>query len=186
MQKNKTKKRIIHVALQEFARNSKVSMDQIAETADVGRATLYRYFQSRELLMRELMLESQREFNKVISTVLDKDISSDQKLAEAVEKLVAIGASFQFLMNEPYDPGDTEAKEMFDESMKMWRRLIAELKSDDILVPHISDAWMALSLDALIIAAWGGIYKGDIAPNEAPRLVLDSLLKGVGKTKSYI
>jgi hypothetical protein len=54
------------------------------------------------------------------------------------------------------------------------------LKSEQVVAADVPLPWLAAVLDNLIYTAWMTISEGDIAPNEAPGLVLKSFLNGLG------
>ena len=175
----KTRKRIVQTAIKAMAQNSKITMDEIAELAGVGRATIYRHFKTRESLIRELLLEAQAEFNGVVMPILNSKIPPKEKLAEAVKCLIPLGGTFQFLMDESLYVGICGVNEIYKEFKECWRSLIKELKSAGELSPSLSETWVAYCLDSLIYTAWEAIYYGDIAPNDATDLVLNTFLNGV-------
>ncbi len=182
MQKNR--KKIIDTALKVLAQNPMASMDQIAETAGIGRATLYRHFRSRELLIRDLYFEAQREFEQVVLPILNSELDPYQKLRKAIETLIPLGASFHFMMYEPWHTGILELEQLYQDQLKTWRALVSQLKAANLLDPNLSVTWIALCLDSLIFTAWEGIHSGDIARNDAGELVLHTLMNGVGKNRA--
>lgn len=56
-QKKKTRIRIINAAKKLMSDNSKVSIEEVAEEAQVSRATIYRYFTNIDLLCTEASLD---------------------------------------------------------------------------------------------------------------------------------
>ncbi|HBX23111.1 MAG TPA: TetR/AcrR family transcriptional regulator [Desulfotomaculum sp.] len=70
--KERTRKAIIGTALTLFARQGfdSTSMEQIAQEADIAKATLYNYFPNKEAIisgyMRETVRENETEINRII------------------------------------------------------------------------------------------------------------------------
>lgn len=69
-QKNKTRSKILNAARELMSDNKKLSLEEVARQADVGRATIYRYFPNIELLITEASLDihflsSEELFEKV-------------------------------------------------------------------------------------------------------------------------
>jgi len=56
-QKIKTRTRILNAAKELMSQNKKISLEDVAERANVGRATIYRYFPKIELLFAEASLD---------------------------------------------------------------------------------------------------------------------------------
>ncbi len=183
---HKNRERIIETGLRILAQNPAASMDQIAEEAGIGRATLYRHFGSKNILIRELYFTAHRMFEEAVLPILDSQLAAWQKLEKVVTTMIPLGASFQFMMFEPMHTDDPELEALYNSQLRTWRALIVELKSAGLLDPGLSDAWIVLCLDSMIFAAWEGIFKGDIARNEAPSLVLRTLMNGVGRANPAI
>jgi len=178
MQKNR--ERIIQTALKALARNPMATMDQIADLVGIGRATLYRHFSSREKLIQDLMVEAEKQFSQIVLPILNDIMPAQQKLENVVTQLIPLGASFHFLSYEPWHSGNPEIEKAYQDQLKSWRRLIKQLKDEQVIKITISDTWIAMCLDSLIFTAWEAIHSGDIAPNDAPHLVLQMFLKGIG------
>jgi AcrR family transcriptional regulator len=60
----RTREKVINLAMQVLAKNPKASLNEIAEAAEVGRATLFRYFKSRKQLIHELVVEADRKLER--------------------------------------------------------------------------------------------------------------------------
>ncbi|MFI9531661.1 TetR/AcrR family transcriptional regulator [Nocardia fusca] len=77
-----TRRRILAAAL-EMAESTglrKVSMDEIARRARVGRATLYLHFSGRENLISEMIEDQLAQFFADVQAVLDQYESSEDRL----------------------------------------------------------------------------------------------------------
>ncbi len=79
-------KAIIEAARNRFAHFgfSKVTMDEIAGDVEMGKASLYYYFPTKEDLFRSVVLEEQSEFVKNIEEILGRHASASEKLNEYV------------------------------------------------------------------------------------------------------
>ncbi len=84
----KTKeKAIIEAAKERFAHFgfSKVTMEEIASDVELGKASLYYYFPTKEDLFRSVISLEQDQLKENIEQILQKTISSSQKLQDYVE-----------------------------------------------------------------------------------------------------
>ncbi|GAB6282243.1 MAG: hypothetical protein STSR0008_09870 [Ignavibacterium sp.] len=77
---------IIEAARKRFAVYGflKVTMDEIALDMEMGKASLYYYFPTKENLFEEVIKKEQNEFIKEIECLLNKNISSSEKLRHYV------------------------------------------------------------------------------------------------------
>jgi TetR/AcrR family transcriptional repressor of mexJK operon len=78
---------ILDAARKRFAHYgfSKVTMDEIASDVEMGKASLYYYFPTKEDLFRAVILQEQNELKKNIELILEKSVCASDKLQEIVE-----------------------------------------------------------------------------------------------------
>ena len=88
---NEKVKIILQAARKRFAHYgfSKVTMDEIAGDVELGKASLYYYFPTKEELFKAVISQEQAEFIKSIELLLQKPSSASMKLIEYVEHRLA-------------------------------------------------------------------------------------------------
>lgn len=99
MTKDKSKEdSIIKAARQRFAHfgYSKVTMDEIASDVEMGKASLYYYFPTKENLFQEVILQEQDEFANEIEKILQNESRAEDKLLQYVDQRLKY---FQKLFN---------------------------------------------------------------------------------------
>lgn len=79
--------KIIEAARERFAHFgfSKVTMEEIASDVEMGKASLYYYFPTKEDLFKAVILLEQNELKEKIELLLRKSDSASQKLHEYVQ-----------------------------------------------------------------------------------------------------
>lgn len=79
---------IIDAARKRFAHYgfSKVTMDEIAADVEMGKASLYYYFPTKESLFYAVLTQEQNEFIKEMEGILAAKLSASEKLIEFVKK----------------------------------------------------------------------------------------------------
>jgi TetR/AcrR family transcriptional repressor of mexJK operon len=84
---NEKVKIILQAARKRFAHYgfSKVTMDEIAGDVELGKASLYYYFPTKEELFKAVISQEQTEFIKKVEVLLQKSIPVREKLEEYVE-----------------------------------------------------------------------------------------------------
>lgn len=101
---------ILEAASHVLAEHGEATMAEIADAAGVGRATVYRYYPSRETLLRALALEA---FEDLAARIADADLDH-AGVEEAIERIVravlAVGVRYAILVQERVPP-DPEAVE---------------------------------------------------------------------------
>ena len=79
------------------ARGELASMDQIAASAGIGRATLYRYFASREQLVSAMAAASVHELAARLADARLDTVPFDEAIARLARTLLSAGAKFAAL-----------------------------------------------------------------------------------------
>ena len=83
-----TKGLILDAAKKQFSvlGFSKVTMEEIAAEAGMGKASLYYYFTDKDSLFQAVVKEEMQNFEEFIGVVLSKDIPAPQKIREYVKE----------------------------------------------------------------------------------------------------
>ncbi|MDW7773583.1 MAG: TetR/AcrR family transcriptional regulator [Desulfobulbaceae bacterium] len=175
----RTKEKMLNLAMYILAKNPNASLNEIAEAAEVGRATLFRYFKSRKQLLHELVVEADKKLEKATRPIIEKKLSARDTLEEFIRVLVPLGASFHFLNSEQINSEDSGIADLYRNQLIRLRELSERLKAENVVAADVPLAWIAAVLDNLIYTAWITVSEGDIATNDAPGLVLRSFLTGL-------
>ncbi len=92
---------IIGGAAHIFARQGdQASMNDVAEAAGVARATVYRYFPTREALLDELAQAAAGDVEARLASARIDEVAPEEGVARVVRALVAAGDSFVLLARE--------------------------------------------------------------------------------------
>ncbi len=92
---------ILDGAAQLFAvQGDQASMNDVAVAAGVARATVYRYFPSREVLLDELAKAAVSEVNARLEAARIDEVEPEEGIARAVRALVDVGDSFVLLARD--------------------------------------------------------------------------------------
>lgn len=177
--KNTSKQALIESAVATLAQKPGSSLSEIAARAGVGRATLYRYFPSRDVLVRELALEAIEAIDRVTARISSQNLSSQDALLALLEGVVPLGDRFHFLDSEPSAYNDPDVAAAYDRQMAELDEFVTILKQDGAIALDVPNAWVTAAIDALIWAAWSSVQMGDIARKDAALLAYRTLLKGL-------
>lgn len=179
MTETKSGRAVLEAASTVLAANPGASMSEIAEQAEVGRATLYRHFASREELINALALRSLDELEAATAHIESAAQSGRHAVELLFEAMAPLGARYQFLMNE----SSIEADPAFAERTRAYEAEMIELfeyaKSEGSISPDVPTAWAAAAFDALLYAAWAAVADGSVAPNDAGAWASRTLFEGL-------
>jgi len=178
--------RIIAQSIACLATNSNAGLEEIARVAGVGRATLYRYFKSRAELLCAIKLRAGDQLQQVIEPVMEDSLPAREKLVRIVTRLVPLGSSLNVSSYFDY-PGkeeDSRVVKVYLNHRNRAKQLCMALKKEGAVSREMPVPWLISSLHALIFEAWATVERGEIAPKQAPWLVLETFLSGHGTKES--
>jgi AcrR family transcriptional regulator len=169
---------LLDAAGELLAINPTASLADIAAHAGIGKATLHRYFASRDDLIRALAMRSLMLVEAAIIVARLDEGSFTDAFRRLVEGLIPLADKFYFLLSEPianYDPQLAEAEIKIGLPVE---RLVERGQQSGELRADLPQKWILHVLDYLLYATWHAVYKGEIAKNDAPALVMTTLLQG--------
>ena len=178
--------RIIAQAIACLAKNSNAGLDEIARAARVGRATLYRYFRSRADLICAIKMRAGVQLHGVVEPVMAEALPAREKLMRIITRLVPLGSSLNVSVyfNYPLKEEDPRVLEMYLQHKKHAKQLCLDLKKEGAISRELPVSWLIATIDALVFEAWASVERGEIAPKQAPWLVLETFLSGHGTQES--
>jgi AcrR family transcriptional regulator len=183
-----TRQRIIKEAMVCISRNTNAGLDEIAEAAGVGRATLYRNFKSRDGLLTELKLSAGRQLMDAVGPVFESKGRARDKLVRCVTLMVPLGASLNVsaYFCKPFREDDEDPRVIakYENHLAQVRQLCLDLREEGAIAGQTPVVWLVTVLTSLVFAAWENVESGDIAPKQAPWLVLETFLGGHGTAET--
>ncbi len=178
--KKDTREFLLDAATMVFSKNPGAPINDVADAAGVGRATLYRHFPSRDDLIRELTLESYRQMNDALAPVLAKNLMGSELLLGILEAIIPLGDRYYFLLLERTFEDDPEIQAIDQQDKRDWYELFDHLKSEGVIAQEVPAAWAISAMESLIYSAWSSVHDGYIARREAHKLVYRTLVSGLG------
>jgi TetR/AcrR family transcriptional repressor of mexCD-oprJ operon len=140
---------ILDGAAQLFANGGEqASMNEVAEAAGVARATVYRYFPSREALLDELAQTAVRDVDTRLASARIDAVPPDEGVARAVRALVDVGNLFVVLARERQGSGADRFERGLVEPL---RRLVERGQASGDIRDDITGARLTESLIGLIV-----------------------------------
>jgi len=149
---DKTKKRILQVAEMNFFQHGfyRVSMDRLVRDLHTSKSTIYKYFNSKEELVRAVLININNEINSNLETIIsDTELSFTEKLGKVTQFtgniLSRVGQEFlnDLKMYTP-DLWDEYQELRQDRLTNLYGKLIENGVSDGILRSDIQPEFMLL------------------------------------------
>jgi TetR/AcrR family transcriptional regulator, mexCD-oprJ operon repressor len=141
-------------------RGEAVSMEEIANSAGIGRATLYRYFSNREELLRAMAAASVRELTARVKEADLDVVSFDEAIPRLARGILATGSKYVALSLDSAELTDAypEMKtEVIEPIRALFRRAIADGSLRQDLPPDV------------LLDLFSGLIKGGLSATVSGR-----------------
>jgi len=158
------------------------SLTKVAIAAGIGRATLHRYFPTRDHLLRALAAQAARELENAADRAAKGVWSHTTAMKRILEALVPLGERHMFLMN-----GVTEnfpdVQHQLDRQKAEFRVVIEHAQKEGLCPLSCPVEWVEMSFDLMIYGAWQLVREGHATPKQAAKLAWTTFTSGLKKAK---
>jgi len=173
--------RIIESAIHVFALNPGAGMNDVALHAEVGRATLYRHFPSRDDLMAAIKAQARQEAISAVETCPLDDGPAIECIESIVRAVIELGDRYRFISNwraegDEYPEPRERISAALEAAVERGQRRGEITRS---VPPH----WAALAIRSLMLAALDELSAGTMNERDAERLVTRIVSQGLAPTR---
>lgn len=157
-------------------------MNEVAEAAGVSRATLYRHFASRAVLLDAIWRQAVEQGRQALSQSRLQEGSATEALRRLVGACLDIAERYSFaqLATQPELRPSQQAREP---ERQVFRKplldLIARGQAAGEFTTVLSAEWSSRVFGALILAGARAVGDGTLSRDEAPDVVFRTLLEGL-------
>ena len=178
-----SKDAIIEAAFAVFSRDPSASLSEVAERAGVGRATLHRYYSSRDTLVRELARIAVEEMDQAVEETTKDAVSYGDAIRLSFEAMIPLGDRHGFLASEPIDDDEHLSAE-FKRQRHETEEMVEAAKREGVFDATVPTSWIVQAFDHLLFAGWESVKSGETTPKQAASLAWRTLTSGLGKDAS--
>jgi TetR/AcrR family transcriptional repressor of mexCD-oprJ operon len=173
-----TARGILTSAARTFAdRGSAVSMTEIASRSGVGRATLYRHFPTREILLQELQRVVVETVGEGLRAARLETLPGPEALDRAVRVVLAVGHEYAVVIREqvpvPRDVADQLVRDPI-------RGMLSRGQAEGLLRREPSLEWLEDMFIGLVQAGLQQIVRRGADLDATARAVVSAYLEGAG------
>ena len=123
-------------------------MNDVAAAAGVARATLYRYFPSRQALLDELGRVAADEAGARLASARIEELAAEEGIRRAVRALIEVGDPFTVVARERVRPDP----EQFERSvLAPLRRMVERAQDAGEVRGDIPSSWLTDALVGLVV-----------------------------------
>ncbi|MBT0772054.1 TetR/AcrR family transcriptional regulator [Kineosporia sp. J2-2] len=176
---------ILAAALRRLNTDPRASMTDMAGAAGVGRATLHRYFSSRDELLHEL---GTRSLNRWEQSMTDADLpgvieSGDpdrirECLRELLRRYLADYDEFGFALIDPYLRTAPDLVERTEELAERESALLAAGQRAGVLRADLPPRWLSFAVYGVLVAARDATTSGRVARHDLDEFVISTYFDG--------
>ena len=171
----KSRMAIVESSIQLLLSNPDAGMSEIAIAAGVGRATLYRHFETRDELIKELTMLCLEETDEVLKPLKETGLRGLDAIVESIRVIVPLADRFRFLMSlASIGASDKEIGRVYRRQLNELTRYVEEGKKLGDISKTLPSEWIVAMYDALLNAAWGLIQYDKMESEQATELFIRS------------
>ncbi len=176
----RSRRALLDAAIELFLVNPVASMSDLAAHAGVGRATLYRHFETREQLVRALAQESQERIDDVLQPISNANLPARETLEAGLRSIMPIADRFHFLLLlwNMCDEGDP-AWQIYQRQLDDLAVLIERGKQEKSISKKLATSWIVMLVDSLVYVGWWSVSSGEMSAEEAAEQAVASLFCGI-------
>jgi AcrR family transcriptional regulator len=164
---------VLEVAARVLAENPQATTQDIATAAGVGRATVYRWFESRDHLIEAILDHVVEQADERISARLAGGGHALDVLQGMARDIVALGDSYRFLLGEL--ESRSPEKRADDPTSQAMSAFVVAAQAAGELRDDVPADWVSESFGALLKTACLQLSRGELTQDAAADLVAKTL-----------
>ncbi|GAA0911290.1 hypothetical protein GCM10009560_00220 [Nonomuraea longicatena] len=171
----------MEIATQTLLANPAAALAEVAAAAGVSRTTLHRLYPTRQELLVAVASEAVDRVERAYAEVGLEAPGEEAEgaLRRLLAALIPLGPQLEFIHRERSLDAELSLHTRFDSLDDLVIDLVKRGQRAGVLRADLAAWWIVSSLNGAVYAAWESIELGRLAPNDAPGMVLSTLLDGI-------
>ena len=168
-----TEERMLDAAIRVLGERPEASMQEVATASGVGRATLYRYFSTRDDLVRAIRLRALRDCREALAPDVLERGSTREALEAVIGALLPVLDRYRVLIDAPLpDRSDPEQRALVEAVERPLLDLIRRGQDGGELDPRFPAGFAFGVLGGVLKAARAAIAAGEVSTERAHPLAV--------------
>ena len=177
---NRSRQALLNAGIEVFLINPNASLTEVAAIAGVGRATLYRHFETREQLIQELARESLTLTDKATEPLKAKNLKGRAAIEALLHAVMPLANRFHFLLSLwSIAENDPEVTGIYNRQLAELAQLVEQGKQAGEINTNLTTTWIVTMIDSLIYAGWYLVRAKECDATEAAESAVQTLFSGI-------
>ncbi|WP_415888639.1 TetR/AcrR family transcriptional regulator [Neptuniibacter sp. SY11_33] len=179
----KSQRALLDASFQVLLHNPHASLSEIASQANVGRATLYRHFPTRESLITAISVESLEIVKDAILPIISSDNQGEAAIRKLIAALLPLADRFHFLqMVWTLVEMDQEFLNLYEKQMETVKQWIEQGQRQGEINADLTPEWVVSVLDSLLYSASWMLAQGAMNKDDVEQQLVHTLLRGIQRS----
>jgi AcrR family transcriptional regulator len=169
---------ILEAALTALTENKDTPFTEISRLAGVGRATLYRMYSTRELLVEALIIRCLDKIDNQVLKAESKALSTKHFFGLFFETMLDLEHEYKFMSQ--FNPEENTSEEIKKRCSREELEILSLIKlaqNEGLIDKKLPPVWVARLMDGVIYAAWE-FNKTERNPKKSAKLAVRSFFSG--------
>ncbi len=176
----RSRRALLDAGIDLLIQNPMASLSQIASHAGVGRATLYRHFETREQLIQALAIESLELTHQAMQPSRHLGLTGKAALEAMFHAIMPLADRYHFLLGLwGVAQNDPQVMAIYEQQLLELTTLVEQGKKQGELNGKLSTSWIVCTIDSLIYAAWWLMGNEGLSAEQAAGNAITSLFSGI-------
>lgn len=178
---SRSRQALLEAGIEALLQNPNASLTEIAALASVGRATLYRHFETREQLIQELARESLALTDTALSPIKEQGLEGREAIEAMLYAIMPLADRFHFLFSLwNIAENDPLVITIYERQLEELAELVEQGKRAGTINTELTTSWITSSIDSLIYTGSWMIRSGECDAQTAADSAVKTLFGGIG------
>ena len=176
----RSREALLEAAIDVLLSNPLATLSEIAIYAGVGRATLYRHFETREQLLMTLANQCLEETEAKCKYIEDDGLIGRHALEAIFKEVIKLGKKYKFLLSLwQYVEQNKDFRKIYEDQLARLEQRIIEAKHAGDIKETVPSKWAVILFDSFLYATWTAMDYTECDMDEAIDLAIDNYFNGI-------